>query len=198
MEPTTAAIIFIVLFIMAFLILFFAYKALIKDEKTSYQQRKTMERYDGQLPRTGKVNHYVLAFIIMMAVAHTGKSQPFAEFGAGMTNKYFNAELQAGYRFHNLITSVGFITIPDNSQPVLFNVRVGSMIQERVMIYTGYVRNQMSTDVKSMNKHAWQIGAQYHMLHFDKGTVYAGANYTSGNYVSGTIGMSYNLSKGID
>jgi hypothetical protein len=136
--------------------------------------------------------------ILLIAIISAAKAQVFAELGAGMTNKYFSAELQAGYRYHNLIASAGFISIPNNTQPVLFNLRGGVLLNERAMIYAGYVRNQMSTDFKWLNKNGWQVGAQYHMCHFDKGTVYIRANYTSGDYFSGHIGMSYNLSKGFD
>lgn len=198
MSTGTAITLFLSISIMAYIVLFFAFKAFSKKEQLTYQQRKTMERYNGQLPRAGKVNHYILALIIFMAIAYTGKSQVFAELGAGMTNKYFSAELQVGYRYNNLIASAGFISIPNNTQPVLLNIRAGVVMQERVIIYAGYVRNQMSTDFKWLNKNAWQVGAQYHMCHFDKGTVYIGANYTSGNYFSGHIGMSYNLLKGFD
>lgn len=150
------------------------------------------------IQRFGKIPKAAKMIVVFILISLTGKSQVFAELGAGMTNKYFSAELQAGYRYNNLIASAGFISIPNNSQPVLFNVRAGVMIQERAMIYAGYVRNQMSTDFKWLNKNAWQVGAQYHMLHFDKGTVYIGANYTSGNYMSVMVGFSYNLSKGIN
>ncbi len=197
MSILTAIILFLSACTIAFLMLFLTFRAFSKKEPT-YQQRKTMERYNGQLPRAGKVNHYILALIIFLAVAATGKAQVFAELGAGMTNKYFSAELQAGYRYNNIIVSAGFISIPNNTQPVLFNIRAGAFIQERALLYAGYVRNQMSTDFKWLNKNGWQVGAQYHMMHFDKGTVYIGANYTSGNYVSGQVGMSYNLSTGID
>lgn len=165
-------------------------------------KQKPVKRYpmpdrNNIIYKSNNTLHATVAILLFILISLTGKSQVFAEMGAGMTNKYFSAELQAGYRYSNVFASAGFITIPNNTQPVLFNIRAGLFLQERAMIYAGYVRNQMSTDFKWLNKNGWQVGAQYHFAHFDKGTVYIGANYTSGNYVSAMLGMSYNLSKGI-
>lgn len=166
--------------------------------KKKAKKRYPMPDRNNIIYKSNNALQVTVALLLFILISITGKSQVFAELGAGMTNKYFSAELQAGYRYNNLIASAGFISIPNNTQPVLFNLRGGLFLNERAMIYAGYVRNQMSTDFKNLNKNGWQIGAQYHMLHFDKGTVYIGANYTSGNYVSGQVGMSYNLSTGID
>jgi heme/copper-type cytochrome/quinol oxidase subunit 2 len=74
MTTGTGIILFLSISIIAFLVLFLTFNAFFKKEPT-YQQRKTMERYDGQLPRVGKINRVVLALIIMLAVAYSGKCQ---------------------------------------------------------------------------------------------------------------------------
>ena len=115
--------------------------------------------------------------------------------GAGITNKYFSAELQAGWRFANSTLTAGYIALPDNSQPALFNIRAGQVINNTVHVYAGYVRVMRSSDNKEMNSNTWQVGAQYLFCRYKNGCFYAGGTYTGNGMVSAHIGMAMNLSK---
>lgn len=179
------------------------YETFIKPKPKPHKYQSTIKQYkripkvDGDkiIWRKADGTQYVIAVVIFLLVAATGKAQFNIAGGAGMTNKYFSAELQVGYRLHSTVIQAGYISIPKDDQPVLFNLRIGQVIQERWLLYGGYVREQMSVDQKWRNHHRWQVGAQYHMLHYDRGTVYVAANYTSGARVSGHVGMSFNLMK---
>lgn len=158
--------------------------------KKPYDPYKVIERF-GKIPKAGRM------LLLLLTISISAKSQVFVEMAPGVTNGFFSGEIQVGYRHNNLIGKAGFISMPNNTQPVLFNLRGGLFLAERVMVYTGYVRNMMSLDIKSLNKNAFQVGAQYHMFHYDRGTVYIGVTYTTGSYISGHIGMSWNLSQGL-
>lgn len=146
--------------------------------------------------RAGKINHYILALIIMFLIAAlSGKAQPFVFGGAGMTNKYFSAELQAGYNVRNATISIGYIALPDNGQPALFNIRTGYVLANKLHVYGGYVRVLQSSDDKSRNSNTWQAGAQYLFCKYDRGSFYVAANYTGNKMISCHVGMTYNLVK---
>ena len=134
---------------------------------------------------------------IMMMVCISGMAQFWAELGAGSTNGFFQAELQGGYRSRNMTASVGYIALMNNTQPALFNVRVGYVAAERLHVYGGYVRVNYSSDDKSRNFNSWQLGAQYLLAHYDRGTMYAGTSYTGNNMLSFNVGFTYNLSQGL-
>jgi hypothetical protein len=131
----------------------------------------------------------------MLIISIPSFSQLYTHMAIGNTNNYFSHELQVGLRINNSIVSVGYISTLNNSQPALFNIRAGQVITDRWMVFGGYVRNHMSNDYKWKNYNTWQAGAQYHFLHFDKGTFYATGIYTNGSKgrVTMGIGMSYNL-----
>ena len=165
------------------------------------QQRKTIEQYK-YLPLASYKNAKQYAIVIIIALycmlSKNATAQMFCEIGPGVTNGYFSGELQAGYRYGNTIATVGYIAIPNNTQPVLFNVRGGMILKERLLMYAGYVRVMQSSDMKQLNYNTWQVGAQYHMLHFDRGTFYIGSTYSGDKRISAHIGMTYNLSRGLE
>lgn len=160
------------------------------------QEKSTREQYNGRIPRAG--NHYLLAIALFLLIGLTGKAQVFVLGGAGISNKYFSAELQAGYRYQQTTVSLGYIALPERTQPALFNVRAGYVIAERVHVYGSYVKVMYSLDDKSRNSNTWQAGAQYLFSHYDRGSFYVGANYTGNKMLSAHIGMTFQLSKGID
>lgn len=134
----------------------------------------------------------LIAFILLSSVQT--KSQLFTSLGAGVTNQYLSVELQAGARVHNTTVAVGYIAMPDASQPALFNIRAGQTISNRGHVYVGYVFIHKSNHYRYMNSKSWQVGGQYHFMHYDKGTFFVSASYTPG-YPSAIVGMSYNLFK---
>ena len=173
----------------------------LKTEKPKFiPDKKTIDLY-GYVPKADAKNvtfsrdtkQCCVGLLLFLLIGLTGKAQLHTYAGAGMTNKYFSAELQVGYRLHNTALSIGYIALPDRTQPVLFNIRINQLFSERWQVYAGYVREQYSLDDKSRNNNRWQLGGQYHALHFDGGTVYIGSTYTNGVGVSGHVGMSYNL-----
>lgn len=120
-------------------------------------------------------------------------AQPWTQASAGLTDKFFGAELQVGYRYKQAALSVGYTSIQFVSdQPVLFNVRAGAVV-DRFFFYGGYVRSVRSTDNKSLNRHTWQVGAQYHFCFYDRGNFYITGNYTQPAIISAGVGMTYNL-----
>lgn len=146
-----------------------------------------------------KSSHYILVFILMFLIgAISSKAQVILLGGAGMSNKYFSAELQAGYRFNNATLTAGYIALPEDNQPALFNVRAGYVIAERVHVYGGYVKVMYSMDDKSRNSNTWQVGAQYLFCYYDRGSFYFGGNYTGNKMISAHVGMTFQLSKGFD
>lgn len=135
----------------------------------------------------------ILFACIILASIRT-KAQLFTTLGPGITNKYLSIELQAGARVHNTTLSAGYIAMPDASQPALFNIRAGQTISNRGHVYVGYVFIHKSNHYKYMNSKSWQVGGQYHFMHYDKGTFFVTASYSPG-YPSAHVGMSYNLFK---
>lgn len=161
----------------------------------------------------------VLAIIlsICFCLAYTSsKAQVFVSGGAGMTKKFFSGEMQVGVKMKsnialksdefeikilpkNATISFGYTSIQlVTDQPALFNARAGYLIAERLHVYGGYVRVHYSNDCKSLNYDTWQAGAQFLFSHFDKGTFYIGTHYTGNKMISAHIGMTWNLSQGLD
>lgn len=133
-----------------------------------------------------------LLFVCMLFCT-AAQAQLFVQGAAGMTNKFFSAELQAGYRVKQVLFSAGYTSIQFVSdQPVLLNVRTGVLLRHTV-VYGGYVKSMRSTDAKNLNRNTFQVGMQQHFCFYDKGNFYLTAGYTYPNYVSAGVGMTYNL-----
>lgn len=150
---------------------------------------------------------FILVFLICLLGAKKCSSQCYTYqpkqttengavifFGAGISNGYFAHELHAGYRVHNTSLTAGYISLPNNTQPALLQLRAGYNITQRWHVYAGAVHILYSTDDKSRNKTTWATGIQFHTFHFDRGTVYTSVNY-SPVFVTATVGVSYNLMK---
>lgn len=136
-------------------------------------------------------------FLLLAAIftAFNASSQHlYTSFGPGMTGKYLSGELQAGIRVQNTTISAGYISMIDNSQPSLFNVRAGYIIGDHLHVYGGYVFVHKSNENKEMNSKTWSVGAAYHFMHYDRGTFFVSANY-SPRFTTATVGMSFNLFK---
>jgi hypothetical protein len=117
--------------------------------------------------------------------------------GGGVTDKYFSGELQVGARVHNSTITAGYTSLQlASDQPVLFNIRAGQVLYNRVHVYAGYVRVQYSFDDKQRNYDSWQAGAQYLFPPFKHGCFYIGAGYTGNGMVSAHVGLAYNLRRG--
>jgi uncharacterized protein YhjY with autotransporter beta-barrel domain len=114
--------------------------------------------------------------------------------GIANTGDYWGMELQAGYRYKPVSITAGYIAMLDAGRPALFQIRGGYNINYRVHAYAGYVWVTYSTDNRSLNYSTYVIGAQYHFLHFDQGTFYAGATCTP-RFITASVGMSFNLQK---
>lgn len=130
---------------------------------------------------------------LFLLVSFNADSQVFVLGGAGISNKYFSAELQTGYRYQQTTLSIGYIALPEQNQPALFNIRAGYVIAERVHVYGGYVKVMYSLDDKSRNSNTWQVGTQYLFSHYDRGSFYAGVNYTGNKMLSAHLGMTFQL-----
>jgi len=103
-------------------------------------------------------------------------------------------ELQAGYRYQFVTLTGGYVLMMDAAEPVLFQVRLGGIIKDRLHLYAGYVRVTKSSDDKTQNYNSYAAGLQYHFMHFDSGTFYTTFNYTP-RFATVGIGMSINLVK---
>lgn len=136
----------------------------------------------------------LLLACIIIASTNTKAQHLFTTLGPGITNKYLSVELQAGVRVHNYTLAAGYIAMPDASQPAIFNIRAGHTITNSAQLYIGYVFIHKSNHYKEMNSKSWQVGGQYHFMHYDKGTFFISASY-SPKYPSAHVGMSYNLFK---
>ena len=158
-------------------------------------EHPTVKQY-GRIPKAGEPRRRrFLTLIIILLVSQCSHAQFAIQGGAGITNGFFSAELQAGARIHQSIVTAGYIAPPNNTQPAYFNVRAGHIIAESLHIYGGYVRSIQSTDNKELNKNHWQAGVQYHFCKYDGGSFYAGVNYTSLNIVSAQVGMAWHFVK---
>lgn len=116
----------------------------------------------------------------------------FTYAAAGTTAGFFNGEWFVGYRQHKTSISLGFNVIPNNTQPVLFQLRAGYNFLKHFHVHASAVRVNYSLDDKTRNYNTYNAGLQYHFSFFDRGTIFTGINYTPG-FTSLLIGMSYNL-----
>ena len=132
---------------------------------------------------------------LTLFICLSANAQVYTQLAPALTNQYLGADLQVGFRHNNTFTSIGYTAIINATQPALFNVRAGVIMNERWLLYGGYVRNHMSNDYKERNFNTWQAGAQYHFLHYEKGTFYVITNYTHPARVTVGIGISFNLFK---
>lgn len=140
---------------------------------------------------------FLLAMLGQKCHAQCWPEQPkqhgaFTYAAAGVTNGFFSAELHAGYRYKQAAVTIGYLSIPNNTQPALFQARAGVLLGNRWHVYGGAVRVVYNTDDKSRNYNTWTAGVQFHTLHYDRGTIYYHLNYSPG-FISGGIGMSFNL-----
>ena len=116
----------------------------------------------------------------------------FTHAGIGSSAGYFSGQWILGWRQHNTTIAAGFTVLPNNTQPVLFKLIAGYNIINRIHLYAAAVRTTYSADDESRNYTTYGLGAQYHIAHFDRGTIYGGLYYTPG-FTTVLIGMSYNL-----
>lgn len=137
-----------------------------------------------------------LLLLLFFMTAATVYSQPWVQGSAGMTNRYFSGELQAGIRFGAFAASAGYNSLQfDSDQPVLLSARAGVLLDERWFLFAGYVRVLQSSDNKELNSNSWQVGGQYHFGFYDRGSFYVTSFYTWPDYVSAGVGMTFNLFK---
>jgi len=108
--------------------------------------------------------------LFLLLISATTYGQVWTSLGAGLTNKYFK-----------------------NTQPTLFNIRAGYLVG-MVHIYAGYVRHHQSNDYKERNYDTWQVGASYNFCYYKRTTFYVSSAY-SPKFITGNIGMTYNLFK---
>jgi hypothetical protein len=131
--------------------------------------------------------------LFLLLISATTYGQVWTSLGAGLTNQYLSAELQVGARVGQNTLSVGYIAMPKNTQPTLFNIRAGYLIG-MVHVYAGYVRHHQSNDYKERNYDTWQLGAAYNFCYYKRTTFYVSSAY-SPKFITGNIGMTYNLFK---
>jgi hypothetical protein len=121
------------------------------------------------------------------------KLSGFTTYGAaGITNGFFSADVHAGARINKLVLTAGYLAMPNNTQPVLFQIRAGITISNRWHVYAGAARVSYSSDDKTSNYNTYSVGVQYHTLHYDRGSIFYHANYSPG-FISAGVGMSFNL-----
>ncbi|HEX4877593.1 MAG TPA: hypothetical protein VFV31_13035 [Chitinophagaceae bacterium] len=131
--------------------------------------------------------------IFLLLISATTYGQLWTSLGAGMTNKYLSSELQIGARVGQNTLSVGYIAMPEQSQPSLFNIRAGYLIG-MVHIYAGYVHVLKSTDYKHRNYNTWQVGGSYNFCYYKRTTFFVSSSF-SPKFITANVGMSYNLFK---
>lgn len=132
----------------------------------------------------------IISLMLILSINSFGQ-QFFTTFSPGITNRFVSGDLQVGTRIGNTTLSAGYICLLDNSQPTLFNARVG-YIAGRVHAYAGAVNVLQSVDYKERNYNTWQLGASYHFLYFERTTFLVSATY-SPLYMTVSAGMSYNI-----
>jgi nitrite reductase/ring-hydroxylating ferredoxin subunit len=171
------ATIIIIIFIWCF------FKGVIQPEQEYKKWRKEQRKYK------------VLIVGLVFSVSSYGQ---WVELAPTLTNGRLGIELQAGYRVGDFFTSVGYIAVINPSQPALFNLRTGAVLNKSgknsYLFYAGAVKVLKSTDYKEQNYYTWQVGGQWHFFYYDRGTFYAAVNY-SPKFLSYGIGMSFNLFK---
>lgn len=139
-----------------------------------------------------------ILLLLALVFQFTSNAQVFVEAGGGVTNMFPSVELQAGYRTNNIVSSLGYIVVIDSGEPSMFNLRTGYFFVERWYVYGGLVHVNYKQYDPRENFNTGQVGAQYHFGHgLKEGTFYLGGNYTFNKRFTFTLGMSFNLSKGL-
>lgn len=134
----------------------------------------------------------VSTFFICLLFAATGYAQMFVQAGGGVTSHgNAGADLSVGYAAKKTTFTAGYFALLDNDQPLLLNVQAGYKLTKAVRIYGGYVRKQVSANIKSLNTNSWIAGVEYNTKRFMKGNFYYSANYIP-NYFFATVGMKFN------
>jgi hypothetical protein len=162
------------------------YKNVIIPEQDFKRYRREKRRYKA------------LKILVVGLFLNFSSHGQFVELAPALTNGRLGMELQVGYRVGDFFTSVGYTAVLNASQPALFNLRTGAVLNKNgrnnYLIYAGAVRVLKSTDYKEKNYYTWQVGGQWHFCYYDKGTFYVTAIY-SPKFISYGVGMSYNLFK---
>lgn len=134
----------------------------------------------------------VFTFCICMLTAAAGYSQMYVQAGGGVTtNGNAGADLSVGYVAKKTTFTVGYFALLESDQPLLFNVQAGYKLNKAVRMYGGYVRKQVSANVKSLNSNSWIAGIEYNTKRFKRGNFYYSANYIP-DYFFVTVGMKFN------
>ncbi|RXK58953.1 hypothetical protein ESA94_16340 [Lacibacter luteus] len=134
----------------------------------------------------------ILCICICMVIINAARSQVYVQAGGGITtNGTGGGDLSIGYAAKKTTFSVGYFALIDNSEPLLLNVQGGYKINKAWRVYGGYVRKQVSANVKSMNTNSWLAGVEYNTKRFKKGNFYYAANYIP-HYFFVTVGMKFN------
>jgi len=118
-------------------------------------------------------------------------SQFTASVGVGQTNGLLSSDLQVGARVNNIIITAGYLSITRNDQPVHFGIRAGYELN-RSHIYVGVCRTVFSTDDKTRNNNALQVGYNHRLWSIGNSCIFIGACYTTKQYISLHVGMRYN------
>lgn len=146
-----------------------------------------------------------IALVLMLLLSGKAKAQCyqpkqttasglFTYASANSTNGFFSAEWITGYRHKKVSAGVGFNAIVNNTQPVLFQARIGYNVTEWLHVFAAGTRIMYSTDDKNRNYSRFTTGFQLHTMKFDRGSMFLTAHYTPG-FIGGGVGMSYNLVK---
>ena len=134
----------------------------------------------------------VISLCFFLLIAEIGYSQMFVQAGGGVTtNGNAGADLSVGYVAKKTTLTVGYFALLDNGEPLLLNMQAGYKITNAVRVYGGYVRKQVSSNVKSLNTNSWIAGIEYNTKRFMRGNFYYSANYIP-NYFFATVGMKFN------
>ncbi len=134
----------------------------------------------------------VITFCICLFVAGTGYAQMFVQAGGGVTTHgNAGADLSVGYAAKKTTFTIGYFALLDNDQPLLLNVQTGYKLTKAVRVYGGYVRKQVSANIKTLNTNSWITGVEYNTKRFKRGNFYYSANYIP-DYFFVTVGMKFN------
>lgn len=134
----------------------------------------------------------VITFCTCLLFSFTSSAQVFVQAGGGVTSKgKAGADLNIGYASKKTTLTVGYFALLDNDQPLLLNMQAGYKITSAVRVYGGYVRKQVSANVKSLNTNSWIAGVEYNTKRFMRGNLYYSVNYIP-NYFFATVGMKFN------
>lgn len=134
----------------------------------------------------------VITFCFCLLFVLSGNAQVFVQAGGGVTSRgNAGADLSVGYAAKKTTLTVGYFALLDNDQPLLLNMQAGYKITNAVRVYGGYVRKQVSANIKSLNTNSWIAGVEYNTKRFMRGNFYYSANYIP-NYFFATVGMKFN------